>query len=177
MLALKFQVFLMRLFGCIKTACANAFAVNHNLRQPFSLVSANPQKTSFIGFSCYSHILQITKSSYFPKIAKSIIRSLPIYVVNMFRGLVACYVQPRKPMCKPFLIKYCNAYVSSAMFTSGYFSIWERAAKFLTPHKNTRSWVITQYFSKIFSRNKFCRHEIPLLSENEFTIHSLRGTT
>ena len=56
MYSLQLQVSLMRFFGRIKAAFADAFTVKHDLYKPFSLMRANTKKPGFIGTGWLSQI-------------------------------------------------------------------------------------------------------------------------
>ena len=161
MLTFKFQVFLMRQLWRVKSACANAFAVDHNLRPPFSLVSANAQQTNFIGFGCLPHILQIAKPSNLSQIGKRVIKSIAIDVVNMAFRHSASYIKPRQSMRQSFDVVNSNRNVSGAVDRSCSFSNKIRTPMVFAPSKNASLRVVIQRFAQMFNGNvKFGSHDI-----------------
>ena len=164
----KLQVFLMRLFWRIKTACTNTSTVGHNLRSPFSLVSTNTQQTNFIGFSSFSHILQIFKSSSLPQICKRVIRFISVNVINMAIRHIACYIKPRQSMRQSFNIMDSDKNVPCATRGARNFSNKIRTAVIFTPNKNARLRVVIQRFAQMFNGNvRFRSHDI------QFTIKAM----
>ena len=162
---LKLQILLMRLFRRIKTAYAYSLPINHYLRSPFSLVSANTKQADFIGFSSGSHVLQIAKSSYLPQIAKTIVFFIAIDVVNMMRRHFASDIKPRQSMRQSFNIVNGNANVPCAMHRASNFTDKIRAPAMLAPSKNAGLRVIVQRLAQMFNGNvRFNCHDV------EFTI-------
>jgi len=161
MFAFKLQVFLMRQFWRVKSACANLFAVNHNLRSPFSLMSANAQQTNFIGFGCLPHILQIAKSSNLPQIGKRVIKFIAVNVINMPVRHSASYMKPCQPMRQTFDVVNSDTNVSGAMDRSSGFSDKIRAPMVFAPSKNAGLRVVIQRFAQMFNGDvKFKSHDI-----------------
>ena len=161
MQTLKLQVPLMRLLGRVKTACADAFAVHHNLHSPFSLVGADTQKTNFIGFGGRSHVLQIAKSGHLPQIDKRIVQLVSVNVVNMAFRHFASYMKPRHSVRKPFDIVNGNRNVPSAVDRPRSFSDKIGAAMVFAPSKNAGLRVVIQRFAQMFNGNvKFGSHDI-----------------
>ena len=153
MLAFKFQVFFIRQFRRIKSTCADAFSINHNLRSPFSLMGADTKKTCFVGFSWVPHILQITKAGNFTKIVKFVVLFVSILMVYVKRWKIASHVQPRKSVRQSFLIVDGNSPIPRICRTAGTFSnkIWASAMGF--PHKFTCGGVVVKNGSKMVSGN------------------------
>ena len=157
----KFQIFLMRLFWRIKTACANTFTVGHNLRSPFSLVSTNTQQTNFIGFGSFPHILQIFKSSSLPQICKRVIQFISVNVINMALRHITCYIKPRQSMRQSFNVMDSNRDIPRAMRGTRNFSNKIRATVIFTPNKNASLRVVSQRFTQMFNGNvRFGSHDI-----------------
>jgi len=161
MFAFKLQVSLIRQFWRVKSACANTFAVGHNLRSPFSLMSANTQQTNFIGFGCLPHILQIAKPSNLSQIGKRVIKFIAIDVVNMAIRHVARYIKPRQSMRQSFDVVNGNRNVSCAVNRTRSFSDKIGAAMIFAPSKNAGLRVVIQRFAQMFNGNvKFGSHDI-----------------
>jgi len=160
MFSLNFQVCLVRFFWSVKATFTKAFSVVHDLHQPFSLMSAHPKKTGGVGFFWLPYVLQISKSSYFSKILKTIVLLVAIFVVNMIGRKTSGHVQPSKPVRQHFFVVDGNCPVARVCWASGDFSdkIW--AAFVIYPLKNAVCWVVGQ--------NRFnmvrCNHD------SEFTI-------
>ena len=157
----KLQVSLMRLFGRVKAAFANAFAIHHNLHSPFSLVSANTQKTYFVGFSWVSHILQIAKSGHLPQIHKRVVQLVSVDVVDVALRHVSRYVKPSQSMRQSFDIVDGNRNVTRAVARTCRFSDKIGAAMIFAPNKNASLHVVIQRFAQMFDGNvKFKSHDI-----------------
>ena len=151
MLTLKLQVSLMRLLRRVKTAFADALAVNHNLHPPFSLVRADAQQPNFIGGGGFSHVLQIAKSIDFSKVVKFIVLFVAIYVVNVPARIRACHVQPRQSMRQSFLIVYSYGPIARICGAAGAFADKIRASRVAFPHKLSSVGVVLKNRSKMVS--------------------------
>ena len=154
----------MRLFWRIKAAFANAFAINHNLHKPFTLVRANTQKPRLVSFGWFAHVLQIFKTGNFSEIAKRIVLLVPVFVVNMPRRKNANYMQPSQPMSKLFLVVNGNRPIPPASWTTSTFTDKIGAALMRLPHKITSFGIVVQNRSDMVSGN----HEF------EFTIRATK---
>lgn len=161
MFTFKLQIFLMRFFWRIKIAYSDVFSVKRNLRSPFSLVGANAQKTSFVGFCCFSHILQIAKSSNLTQIGKRIIQLVSINMVNMVFRCAASYIKPCQSMRQSFDVMNSNRQISCALDRTRSFSNKIRSVMVFTPSKNAGLRVVIQRFTQMFNGNfRFGSHDI-----------------
>lgn len=161
MLAFKFQVFFMRQFWRVKSACTNTFAIDHNLRSPFSLVRANAQQTNFIGFGCLPHILQIAKSGHLPQIDKRVVQLVSVDVVNVVFRYVSSYIKPSQSVRQSFDVVNSNRNVSGAVDRPCGFSDKIRTPMVFAPSKNAGLHVVIQRFAQMFNGNvKFGSHNI-----------------
>jgi hypothetical protein len=153
MCSLQFQVSLVRFIGRIKAAFANAFAVNHDLHKPFSLMPTNAKKPRFIRFGWLAYVLQITKTRYFSKIVKCVVLFVSVFVVNVFSRKTSGHVKPRKPMSKSFLIVDRNCPVPRIGCTPSSFTdkIW--AAMMYFPNKLSGLWIVVKNGSNMVSGN------------------------
>ena len=167
MFALKLQISLMRFFWRIKSAFTNAFAIHHDLRPPFSLVSADTKKPHFVSLSGGSHILQIAKSSDLPQIGKRIVQFVPVNVVNVVIRHIPRYIKPRQSMRQSFDIVDGNRNVPFAVNRTRNFPNKIRAAMISTPSKNAGLRVVIQRFAQMVNGNSalFCH-------DNQFTIRA-----
>lgn len=155
MLTLQFQVSLMRLLGRVEAAFTNSFAVRHNLNQPFVLVFADAQKTRFVSFGWFAHVLKIAETRYFTQIFKSVVQFVSVYVVDVISRQFAGHVQPCKPVCQPFFIVDRNSPIACISWTASTFADKIRSAFVSFPHKFTRRRVVFQDRSNMVS----CNHE------------------
>ena len=168
MQTLKLQVFLMRLFGRVKTAYTNAFAVSHNLRPPLSLVGTDAQKTDLIGFGGFFYVLQITKPRNLAQVSKRIVQFIAVNVVYMPFRHVACNVKPSQSVRQSFNIVNSNRNVARAMRGTCNFSDKIRTPMIFTPSKNAGLHVIRQRFAQMLYGNVGCNsHDI------QFTIKAM----
>ena len=95
-LSLQNQIRFMRGFWGVETRLADGDAVDHYLRAPFTLVSANTQQPNLVCLSRFSHILKIAVPRHLAQIAKSVVTLIAVYVVDMLRRPLAGHVSPRK---------------------------------------------------------------------------------
>ena len=161
MQTLKFQVSLMRPLGRVKAAFADAFAIHHDLNQPFVLMSANTKKARFVCFGRLTHILQITKSGHLPQIDKRVVQLVSVNVVNVVFRHVSSYVKPSQSVRQPFDIVNGNRNVPLTVNRSGNFSDKVRTAMVFAPSKNACLRVVIQRFAQMFNGNvKFGSHDI-----------------
>ena len=157
----KLQISLMRLFGRVKAAFTDAFAVYHNLHQPFVLVFTNAKKPAFVGFSWAPHVLQIAKPSHLPQICKRVVQLVSVNVVNVAFRHVSSYIKPRQSMRQSFAVVNSDRNVSRAVYRPRSFSDKIGAAMVFTPGKNARLRVVIQRFAQMFNGNvKFGSHDI-----------------
>ena len=160
MQTLKLQISLMRLFGRVKAAFADAFTIHHNLRPPFSLVSANTQQTNFISLCCFSHVLQIAKSSDLPQIGKRVVKFVAVDMVNVARRHSPCNVKPRQSMRQSFGVVDGNRNISPTVERTRSCSDKIGAAMIFTPSKNAGLRIVNQRFAQMFYGNvKFGSHD------------------
>ena len=153
MQSLKLQVSLMRLLGRVKTAFADAFAVHHDLDQPFVLVFANTQKTRLVGFSWFTNVLKIAKPGDLTEIFKTVVLLVAVFVIYVKRWLLSGHVQPRKTMSQSFLVVDSNCPVACVGWTTGTFANKIGAAAMCFPDKLARFWGVVKDGSKMVSGN------------------------
>jgi len=156
----KLQVSLMRLLGCIKAAFANAFAIHHNLHQPFALVLTNTKKPAFVSLGCLTHVLQIAKAGYFAEVAKLVVLLITIAMVYVKKRRFSGHVQPRKPVSQLFFVVDGDSPISGIGRATSTFTNKIRAVVMCLPDKIARFWVVVKDGSNMVSGN----HEF------EFTI-------
>lgn len=162
---LKLQILLMRFFRRVKSAYAYSLPISHDLRSPFSLVSANPQKANFIGFSSRPYVLQIAKSSDLSQITKTIVFFIAVNMVNMVRRHFANYIKPRQSVRQSFNIVDSNTNVTRAMDRAGNFADKIRTPAMFAPSKNAGLRIIIQRLAQMFNgKVRFNCHDV------EFTI-------
>lgn len=149
----KLQVSLMRLFGCVKAAFADAFSVHHNLNKPFVLVPAHTEKAGFVGFCWLTHVLQIAKPRDFTKVFKPIVLLVAIFMVNVMQRRLSGHVKPRKPMCQSFLVVDGNCPIAGIGWAARTFADQIRSVMVSFPHKLACVGVIVQDGSNMVSGN------------------------
>ena len=142
--SLQFQVFLMRFFRRIKAAFANAFAVNHDLCAPFSLVRGYAKIAGLVCFSRASHVLQITKTRHFSKVAKTVVQRIAVDMVYVLNGPRAGHPCPCQSMRQTFFVMDSDSPVAHIRRASRYFSykIWSSVMRF--PHKYAGKRIVIQ---------------------------------
>ena len=159
--AFKFQVFLMRFFWRIKSTYTNTLTINHNLCAPFTLMRANTQKSNFIGFGCFSHILQIAKSINLSQICKRIIKFVSVNMVNVTIRHIASNIKPSQSMRQSFGVMNSNRNVAVTMDRASNFSYKIGAPTVFTPSKNASLRIVMKRFAQMFNRNvRFRCHNI-----------------
>lgn len=161
MQTLKLQISLMRLFGRVKAAFADAFTVYHNLRSPFSLVSANTQQTNFISFCCFSHVLQIAKSSDLSQIGKRVVKFVAINMINVTFRHGASNIKPCQSMRQSFSVMNGDRNITRTVKRTRSCSDKIGAAMVFAPSKNAGLHVVIQRFAQMFNGNVKCEsHDI-----------------
>ena len=153
MQSFQLQVSLMRLFRRIKPAFTNAFALDHKLHAPLSLVGAHTQKPRLVSFCRLSHILQVAKTRYLSKIIELIVLFISILMVYMSRRPFARHIQPRKPMGQFFLVVNCNSPIARTSRAASTFADKIRTATMHFPDKFAGFWVIVKNRSNMGSGN------------------------
>jgi len=153
MQTLQLQVSLMRRFGRIKAAFADAFSVYHKLHAPFILMRRHTQQANFVGFSSAAHVLQIFRSRHFSKIGKTIVLLVAVFMVNMAKRKCASHVQPRQTMRKSFLIVDCDSPIAHICWTARAFADKIRPRFMRNPNKLARIGVVTKDRSDMVNGN------------------------
>jgi hypothetical protein len=160
MFSFQLQVFLIRFFGCVKTADANTLAVDHDLNSPFTLMCADTQKTRLVGKRWFAHVLQISKTVNLSKIFKRVVLLVSVFVINVPGWKRASYIQPSQSMRKSFLVIDRNSPVPGVCWTSCTFADKIGSAMMNLPKKLTSFRVVVKNGSDMVSGNH----------ESEFTI-------
>ena len=153
MQSFQLQVPLMRFFGRIKAAFADALVVEHYLHQPFSLMWANAKKARLIRSGGFSHVLQILGTRHFPKIAKTVVLLIPVFMVYVFDRKTSSHVQPCQSMRKLFFIVDRNRPIASVSWTSCAFAYKIRAAMMDFPNKFASFWTVLKDRADMVSGN------------------------
>ena len=153
MQALKFKVSMVRFFWRIETAFAQSFSIHHDLNTPFSLMRRNTQKSRFVCLGGVSHILQITKTRNFSKVAKFVVLFVSVPMIYVKRWKLASHVQPSKAMRQSFLIVYRNAPIPSVSRATCAFTNKVGSAMMRFPNKIARFWIVIKNRSDMVSGN------------------------
>ena len=147
------QISFMRFFRRVKTALSNPYTVNHNLHSPFALMCAYTKKTRFVSFCRFSHVLQITKSSNFAQIIKTVIDFITVFMIYVPGRWLAGHVQPCKPMGKIFFVVDSYRPIAKSCLTSCLFANKIGPSRIAKPHKFAGFWRILQDSFNVVSSN------------------------
>lgn len=153
MLHLLFHLLVVsvRGFRRIKSAFAVSSSVYHYLRQPFSLMFTNTQKTTSVCFSRSRNVLKISEPRYVPKIVKSVVKFISIYMVYVLRGPTACYVEPRQSMRQNLFVIYGYSPISCRLTATCGFANKIRSSMINAPDKYTCCTVVKKTLLNIVS--------------------------
>ena len=102
------KVCAMSQFFGIKGSNVFTFPSNFDSSPPFIASSNHAKKTTFIGFCWALPVLKINGSRHISKIFNSVIRWVPVNVVNMVFGPFSVYVEPHKSMFPNSSAKHTN---------------------------------------------------------------------
>ena len=144
MFSFGFQVRLMRFFGRVKTAFADALAVRHDLHSPLSLVRRHAQKARLVALRWAAHVLQVDKTINVAQICKTIVLLVAVYVINVFRRPFACHMQPRQTVRQSFLIVDYDGPVAGACGAPRTLTDQIRSAAMRFPHKHACVGVVVK---------------------------------
>lgn len=125
------KVCAMSQFFGIKGSNVFTFPSNFDSSPPFIASSNHAKKTTFIGFCWALPVLKINGSRHISKIFNSVIRWIPVNVINMVFRPLSMNIEPNKPMLPNPSVKSTNQSVSvfvestapakSRLFSSSYF--------------------------------------------------------
>lgn len=119
MFPLHLQVGILRKLWCFKRAKVLNAPVNHDGRSPFFSVLTNSKQTGLTAFRRAVHVLHVHAFASRPKIAKPVVASIPVHVVNALCGPIAVNVQPNKSMGLVVPTVHANHYIPVCGYTSG----------------------------------------------------------
>lgn len=149
-LSLSQHIRFVRGFRSFKTRHADTFSVCHYLHTPFTLVCRHTKIPTFVGFSSFSHVLQIFKTRYLTQISKSVVTLVAVNVVNMLRRPFTCNIKPRQPMRELFFVVYSYSPIARALFGPRCASNKIGTPSIMFPHKNSRANVVRQRAAQMF---------------------------
>ena len=87
------------LFRRVKQTQTNGFVINLDLGQPTLIFCAHARVTAFV-VAAFVAVMRVLNVSRFAQIAKTIIRSIAINVVDLMRWPCVRYIQPSQTMRK-----------------------------------------------------------------------------
>lgn len=135
----SFQICLMRFFWCGKQTQSNDNVVIFDFCHPLMVFLSNAGKTAFVIFA--APILGVFGVSSFTKIAKSVVCTITIYVVNLIRRPILGNIQPCQSVRR----------VQHVVQSYGYISVFHATARNISssatpprqvPSKNTSARLV-----------------------------------
>lgn len=147
--ALSFNIRCMSFFGRFKQTKSNWFVVYFYLCQPLAVFFANTRKAAFVLASfLVSGVLRVR---HFPQVVPRVVRSVSVYVVNLFRRPPAVNVQPCQPMRQIQPVIYANDDVTVARYAASTvaFPAFSPAD---CPRKHARVRVVVRKFAEAIRR-------------------------
>lgn len=147
--SLHLQIRLMSGFGRFKPGLTVAHSVGHDLHKPLTLMFANTQKPTLIGFSGFSHVLKIARPRHLAQVAKTIVAFVAVYVVDMLRRPFTRDIRPRKAMRE--LLSVANGYspIARRLRRTCYFPLKIGSCFMLGPNEKSRVGVVTKRRSQM----------------------------
>ena len=152
-----FFVSLMRFFKGVKQAQANRFVINLYFSKPAFVFAAHTCKAAAVVFTQFMAVMRVFLVSSFTQIAKPIVGSVAVYVVNLMRRPFAGHVKPRKSVREIQIIVEPNNIVS-VLHAAPCFSARRAPSAFSVPCELARFWVIVNQMAKALGR-KFVLHD------------------
>lgn len=168
-LPLQSQIRFMGRSRRFKPGFANNYAIGHYLRAPFSLVGTDAKQTNFVSFSGLSYVLKIALPSYLAQIAKAIVASVAVYMVNVLRRPFARHVRPRKAMRELLSVMDSYGPVTRGLRRPGQSPNKIGSLFMPKPCKDTRIGVVMKRRAQMFNRAWWVH-----CHDNAFTIGGLK---
>jgi len=152
-----FQIRLMRFFWRSKQPQANRLVIDFDFCQPLVVFLANAWKTTFVVLAFA--VLRILRISGFTQIAKPVVASVAVNVVQLMRGPFAVNVQPRQTVrgVKYIVKSDCDVAVSHAAprCVAG-----SAPPTRHVPAKNSSARIVSYKRFKAISRDSFAVHDL-----------------
>ena len=152
MYTFRYQINLMRFFGCFKRPEVDRLSLSADVRLPVVSISGNTKPPRRRTLLAAAPIFSIRCFGSRPKICNSVVRSFAVYVVNKFWRLLPVVMHPRQTMRSMTSAKSKYAQVSAMVFAACIISHMYSLSNFFTPVKNTRCGVIIKHISNVFGR-------------------------
>lgn len=153
----RFLVGFAGLFRRGKQTQSNRFVIDFYFRKPFAAFSPNARIAAFI-IAAFSAVMCVFNVGRLTQIANSIVRSIPVNMVNLMRRPVACRIQPSQTMREiQYVIQPDN--VVPIFHAASRLRPLSAAASFNTPSKFAGVGVVIEKIAEAFKRN-FILHGI-----------------
>jgi len=162
MLALRFEVGIMRCLWVVKAAEVLEFAIDANMCLPFCLKPAHARIARRI-VSLLSSVLDVLRISCFAQISKPIVGALAIDVVDLIGRPFTSHVQPREPVNSVADAVEIASYVACrfiepASDRPGWFS----TTTCLKAREHPSFWIVVKQLTQTFCGYNGLSHEVPV---------------
>ena len=147
--ALSFNIRRVGFFGCVKQAKINGLVGHLNFGSPFAVFFANTRRAAFVLASLL--VSGVLRVRHFPQIVQRVVRSVSVYMVDLFRRPPAVNVQPCQPMRQIQPVIYANEDVAVARYAASTvaFPAFSPAD---CPRKHARIRVVVREFAEAIRR-------------------------
>lgn len=180
--ALGFKVSGMRLFWSCILPKVVAFPVDADLSKPRQRCSmfsfGNPKKPASAVGSTFAHVLLVFRFGCATQIGPSVVRSIPINVVNFVRRPFVSHVQPRKAMGFVGIAPNLDCSVPLNGFKSARHGVGvNRIGHSDAPRKNARFWIVMKKFAQTLRGKIGLSHDavLSLIGQRPVSVSSTCG--
>lgn len=146
----------VRFLRGVKNAERHTFVHDFYFRRPFRAAFSNTCIAAGVGRSKPFAVLRILSGSCLSKVAKPIVVTLSVNVVNMLRWPRASHVQPRQTMPSVQNVVQTDAPIAVLHPATCQFA-WSATATNHFPSKNASFWVIVNQFAQALRRDSVVR--------------------
>lgn len=151
----------VRFFFCGIRANVLFHAINNYLRHPFGFSIGSELNTKKAGCAfvhCATAVLKVDSTAYITKIFKSVVRPVPIDVVNISTGPTPILVEPDQPVRLVLDAVDSNADITKRRDMSGGRPNDNATACFVFPHKGSRFGQVIKHLADSFCCVGFSFH-------------------
>lgn len=153
----RFLIGFTSLFGRGKQAQPNRSVIDFYFRKPFMVFSPDARIPAFV-IAAFLTVMRVFNVSGFAQIAKPIVRSVSVNVINLMRRPFIRHIQPRQPMREVQHVVQPNNTIPVFHLTAR-FSSGRTTAAFCFPSKFAGVGIVIDKMAKAF-RRKFVLHGI-----------------
>lgn len=154
-LMLGFQISRTSFFRRGKQTYPNRLVINFYLRKPFLVFFAYARVTALVVLA--TTVLCILGIGRLAQVGKTVICSIAVNMVKLFRRKRSGHVKPRQSVRVKQLVVDTNTNVSSSHRTTGFTTFFAFPSR-LVPRETARNWVVIHKGFKAFLSNCFSLH-------------------